>query len=107
MFELVPSGYMRELFKRKRFEFSEFQKATSIWNMPNQTWENKIVALKELAASTEDSCLAGQIWDRITYEVMALRKFKENAEQRYVYVVENEQGYSIGLFAEYNLALTY
>lgn len=109
MFELIPSDFMRDLFEKKGFIFSDFQKATLIWNMPDKNWEQKIAALKELAAATEDEILKKQIWDRITYEVMALRKFKDNANGRYVYVVEENDTYSsdCGFFAEYNLALEY
>lgn len=107
MFELILSDYMKDLFERKGFQFSDFQKATLIWNMPNQIWERKIAALKELAAETEDDALKGQIYDRITYEVMALRKFKENTNGRYVYVVESDDSYSCGFFAEYSFALEY
>lgn len=107
MFELIPSDHMKNLFEKKGFQFSDFQKATLIWNMPNQTWERKIAALKELEAETKDDDLKGQIYDRITYEIMALRKFKENIDGRYVYVVESADSYSCGFFAEYSIALEY
>lgn len=107
MFELTPSNFMRDLFKKKGFTFSDFQKATLIWNMPDKNWEQRIEALKELAATTKDEALKGQIWARITYEVMSLRKFKDNADGRYVYVVEENDGYSCGFFADYGLALDY
>lgn len=109
MFELIPSDFMRDLFEKKGFAFTDFQKATLIWNMPDKNWEQRIDALKELVAESEDEVLKGQIWDRITYEVMALRKFKDNASGRYVYVVEENDTYSsdCGFFAEYTLALEY
>lgn len=109
MFELIPSDFMRDLFEKKGFAFTDFQKATLIWNMPDKNWEQRIDALKELAAETEDEVLKGQIWERITYEVMALREFKDNTNGRYVYVVEENDTYSsdCGFFAEYDLAMEY
>lgn len=39
MFELVPSQLMRDFYNEKGFVFSDFQKATLIWNAPRNRQE--------------------------------------------------------------------
>ena len=36
MFELIPSQYMRECYRELNFTFTDFQKATLIWNSPGK-----------------------------------------------------------------------
>ena len=108
MFELVPSEYMREYFKAVGFEFTDFQKATLIWNAPKKSWEEKMDALEELAETTKDENLKRQISERICFEKKQLEVFKDNAESRYIYVVEeSKESYSCGFFAEYDKAFQY
>ena len=45
MFELVPSACMRAYFEELHFEFTDFQKATLIWNAPNKSWKERLEAL--------------------------------------------------------------
>lgn len=54
MFELIPSKYMRNYFKSSNFKFTDFQKATLIWNMSMKTLNEKMAALKELSVISED-----------------------------------------------------
>ena len=54
MFELIPSQYMRECYKELNFTFTDFQKATLIWNSPGKKRQEILDALKELAADTKD-----------------------------------------------------
>lgn len=68
MFELVPSKYMREYFKKVGFEFSDFQKATLIWNAREKTREEILSALRELTETTEDAKTRKQVLERINYE---------------------------------------
>lgn len=63
MFELVPSACMRAYFEELHFEFTDFQKATLIWNAPNKSWKERLEALCELAETTEDANIRQQIHD--------------------------------------------
>lgn len=56
MFELIPSQYMRECYRELNFTFTDFQKATLIWNSPGKKRQEILDALKELAADTKDFC---------------------------------------------------
>lgn len=85
MFELVPSKWMKELFKEVGFEFTDSQKATIIWNMENRTLEEKLDVLKEIANSTQDMNLRNQIEQRI-----ALEKDKANSEMKNPWDRDNE-----------------
>lgn len=108
MFELVPSKYMREYFKKVGFGFSDFQKATLIWNAREKTWEEILDALRELAETTEDTKTRKQVFERINYEENALDVLKRNPEGKYVFVVEDwEDKCSCGFFADYQLAEKY
>lgn len=108
MFELVPSKYMREYFKKVGFEFSDFQKATLIWNAREKTREEILSALRELTDTIEDAKTRKQVLERINYEENALDALKRNPSGRYVFVVEDyEDKYSCGFFADYQLAEKY
>lgn len=107
MFELVPSDYMREYFKKANFTFTDFQKATLIWNMPEKLWEERLDALRELARSTDDACTRKQIMERVETEEKKRRLFDENPDNRFVYVVEDREGYSCGFFASSDMAAAY
>lgn len=107
MFELVPSNYMRDIFQEQKFEFTDFQKATLIWNAPKKNREDKLAALLELSETTDDEKLCQQIRERIEYEEEALRRFMDNSSDKYVYVIEEDYTYSCGFFAEYNMARDY
>ena len=48
MDRLVPSAYMREIFREEGFEFTDSQKATMIWNAPGRNRDWKLTALREL-----------------------------------------------------------
>ncbi len=108
MFELVPSKYMREYFKKVGFKFSDFQKATLIWNARGKTWDEILSALRKLAETTEDAKTRKQVLERINYEEKALDTFKMNPSGKYVFVVEDhDDKYSCGFFADYQLAEKY
>ena len=104
---MVPSQFMRDLFQKEGFIFTDFQKATLIWNMPGKYREEILRALEELAESTEDAALQKQIRERIDYEEEKLRKFKDNSSGRYVYVTEDEDRSGCGFFAGYDFAYEY
>lgn len=108
MFELVPSKCMRDYFKKVGFEFSDFQKATLIWNARGKTWNEILSALRELAETTEDTKTRKQVLERIDYEEKVLDTLKTNPSGKYVFVVEDcDDKYSCGFFADYQLAEKY
>lgn len=108
MIELVSSKQMREYYKRIGFEFSDFQKATLIWNASNYTRKEILDSLKELAEQTKDDSIRKQIYERLLYEEKSMKKFLHNTSGEYVYVVEDRgDGCSCGFFASYKIAAEY
>ena len=77
MIEIVPSEHAREVLRGKR-EFTDFEKATLIWNSPIASLDEKIESLRELAGRTEDETLKKQIRERLEYEKKAFELFVEN-----------------------------
>lgn len=107
MFELVPSKWMKKYLEEQKKEFTDWEKATLIWNAPNHTWLERLEALKGLELSSSDNTLKLQIRERTLYEEEAFKLLKENGEGKYIYVVEEDIGYSEGFFAEYETAVEY
>ncbi len=107
-FELVPSSCMRAYFEELHFKFTDFQKATLIWNAPGKTWRARLETLNELAKITEDNNVRQQIHERIDFEQKKWEIFLNNDSGRYIYVVEDwEKGESRGFFASYDMAFKY
>lgn len=103
MIEIVPSKHARDALKGKK-EFTDFEKATLIWNSPIASLDEKLDSLRELAESTEDDTLKKQIEERLEYEKKAFELFIENDGDRYIYVVLDEERDASGFFAEYDVA---
>ena len=57
MFEIVPSQWMKKCFEEIDFAFTDFQKATLIWNAPGRLRQEIFDALEELAEDTRDETL--------------------------------------------------
>ena len=106
MFELIPSQYISGIFEKLDFNPTDFNKATIIWNMYGKTYDEKLLALKELAECTTDVVLKNQIFQRIEYENKKMEVMRNNNGQ-YVYVVLDEDGYSCGFFFDYEMAYRY
>lgn len=73
MFELVQSQWMREYFEEIGFAFTDFQKATLIWNAPGRLRQEILDALEELSEKTRDKTLRRQINERLNYEKRHLK----------------------------------
>ena len=54
MIKLVPSKQIQEYLDEIHFTFTDFEKATLIWNNHLTTKEEKLIALKEMMNSTKD-----------------------------------------------------
>lgn len=107
-FELVPSECMRKYYEEIGFTFTDFQKATLIWNAPERKRQEILEALSELAEVTDDERLKKQIDERLHYEEKVFEKYADNADGKYVYVVaEREENENAGFFANYDRALKY
>ena len=107
MFELVQSQWMREYFEEIGFAFTDFQKATLIWNAPGRLRQEILDALEELSEETRDETLRRQINERLDYEKKAFEIFIHNQTGKYVYVVEDMEYESCGFFIDYDRALKY
>lgn len=105
MFELVQSQWMKEYFEEIDFAFTDFQKATLIWNAPGRLRQEILDALEELSEKTRDKTLRRQINERLNYEKKTFETFTHNQSGKYVYVVEDMEYESCGFFIDYNRAL--
>ena len=65
--QLVPSQWMEKYLKGPK-KFTDWEKATLIWNAQNTTLSNRLASLEVLAKRTLDEILKEQIRDRIIYE---------------------------------------
>lgn len=65
MLELIPSKYMREYFEEIGWEFTDFEKATLIWNAPSTNLFLKMKKLEQLVQETNDARLREQIFQRL------------------------------------------
>ena len=83
---MIPSKHAREALQGKRV-FTDFEKATLIWNSPIANIKEKLASLEELSEITNDMILKGQIEERIGYEKKAYDKFIENENSHYIFVV--------------------
>lgn len=108
MFELIPSLCMRDYLETIDFKFTDFQKATLIWNAPGKSWKEKLDALTKLADITEEETVRKQICERLEFEKKKFNVFSDNVSGHFVYLVEdNEDRNSCAFFAGYARALRY
>jgi len=100
---IVPSIHARNVLHGK-YIFTDFEKASLIWNHPLTTRVDKLNALEELADSTANQTLRKQISARIRYEDAAFKSFIENDKCNYIYVVFDEERTASGYLSSYELA---
>lgn len=98
---------MKKCFEEIDFAFTDFQKATLIWNAPGRLRQEILDALEELSEETRDETLRRQINERLDYEKKAFEIFIHNQTGKYVYVVEDMEYESCGFFIDYDRALKY
>lgn len=103
MIEIIPSKHAREALQGKRV-FTDFEKATLIWNSPIANIKEKLASLEELSEITNDMILKKQIEERIEYEKKAYDKFVENENFHYIFVVFDEEREACGYLSDYELA---
>ena len=107
MFEIVPSQWMKKCFEEIDFAFTDFQKATLIWNAPGRLRQEILDVLEELSEDTRDETLRRQINERLNYEKKTFETFIHNQSGKYVYVIEDLEYENGGFFSDYNRALKY
>ena len=93
MIKLVPSKQVQEYLDEIHFTFTDFEKATLIWNNHLTTKEEKLIALKEMMNSTKDEMLKNKIYERLDYEQKVYVDFMDDADDEYVYSIENSLGF--------------
>ena len=103
MIEMIPSKHAREALQGKRV-FTDFEKATLIWNSPIANIKEKLASLEELSEITNDMILKKQIEERIEYEKKAYDKFVQNENSNYIFVVFDEEREACGYLSDYELA---
>lgn len=89
MIKLFPSKQVQEYLDEIHFTFTDFEKATLIWNNHLTTKEEKLIALKEMMNSTKDEMLKKQIYERLDYEQKVYVDFMDDADDEYVYSIED------------------
>ena len=94
MIKLFPSKQVQEYLDEIHFTFTDFEKATLIWNNHLTTKEEKLIALKEMMNSTKDEMLKKQIYERLDYEQKVYVDFMDDADDEYVYSIENSLGFA-------------
>ena len=98
MLDIILSKDIRNLLNEIGYEFSDFEKATLIYNRKDITKNQKLKALKELHDSTNDQLLKQQIQERLECEkrnnndlIQKLEDDWDRFENHYVYIPTNFQ----------------
>lgn len=97
---------VRECMERNGLKFTNFEKATLIYNSGLPVLK-RLDLLEKLAEETEDEALKGQVLERLAYGREKMAAFRNNTEG-YVYAVEarrdGDKPYICGYFATADLA---
>lgn len=93
MIKLIPSDQVQEYLDSIHFTFTDFEKATLIWNNDFASKEEKKMDLKEIMDSTKDEILKQQIHERLDYEQKIYDDFMGDESDEYVYSIENIPGF--------------
>ena len=85
--ELIPSKDVREYLEENGRVFTDFEKATLIYNHSEMSFIEKAAYLKRLMEQTENETLKEEIQDRLSYDELCLSRFYENNGD-YIYELE-------------------
>lgn len=109
--ELIPSKDVREYLLEKGRVFTDFERATLIYNHSGMGFTEKAAHLKELMEQTTNTVLKEEIHDRLSYDEDCLSRFYENnGDFLYileVYEPEDDTSYEQGYFKTGEAAVTY
>lgn len=107
--ELIPSKDVREYLKEKGHVFTDFEKATLIYNHSEMSFIEKAANLKRLMEQTENETLKEEIQDRLSYDEICLSRFYENngdyIYEQEVYDPEDKTFYEKGYFKSGQIAV--
>ena len=102
----IPSPEVKEALYESNRVFSDWEKATIIWNS-SLDYSAKLRELELLRNNTLDEALMRQIDERIIYEQDVMKLFKEN-NKGFVYVLYSyemgPEGYLYGYYGSFDLA---
>lgn len=107
MIDYINSAVLQKYYKEIGFSFTDRQKATLIWAARQYKWRDILDSLRELAGKTTDIDLKKQIEERLDYEELKLARMRKNQENRFVYVVFDENYYARGFFRRFDAAYEY
>lgn len=107
MIDYINSTALQKYYEEIGFSFTDRQKATLIWAARQYKRREILDSLQELAAETSDTDLKRQIEERLAYEELKLARMQENQENRFVYVVFDENYYARGFFRRFDAAYEY
>lgn len=107
--ELIPSRDVRKYLEEKRHVFTDFEKATLIYNHSEMSLTEKAAYLNGLMEQTENEILKEEIQDRLSYDELCLSRFYENNGD-YIYELEaydpeDKTFYEMGYFKSGKVAV--
>ena len=103
--ELIESNFTRMRYNELGIEFTDFNKATIIWNKGTLTHQEKLDELMKLHDSTADNKLKAQIAERVEWEKRMLETFTIGGDNAVYLVSEAYEEGMYGVFTKYETAL--
>lgn len=103
----IPSKQVENYLKEQGVVFSDFEKATLLWNNECGKRQEILDALLELAGQTTDEKLRMQIEERLRYEENMVAAFLENPDGNYIYVVMDDEGGPRGYYTKGHAAVAH
>ena len=105
--ELIMSKTVSKIYEEKHISFSDFEKATIIYNS-HYPREEIMDELADLYRKTKDKELKEQLKTRLEYEEETIRRFKTNEDGKCVYIVKfGDEEWGSGFFSIYKIAVIY
>ena len=88
MINLIPSKDLRDYLKEINHTFTDFEKATLIFQNHFLNKDQKHEELKKISQTTSNQELKKQIQESLQYENQFYKDFFENNEEKYIYTVQ-------------------
>lgn len=88
MINLIPSKDLRDYLKEINHTFTDFEKATLIFQNRFLNKDQKHGELKRISQTTSNQELKKQIQESLQYENQFYKDFFENNEEKYIYTVQ-------------------
>lgn len=106
MYNFIKSNFMKNYLESIKFEFTDTQKATVIWNRSDFSLHEKLSELKKIADETGDKKLKDEILERIEYEKDKYNAIVESSDG-FIYEVVSLSSNDNALFMDYKDAENY